>query len=169
MFPPYDRGCEEIFWSLPQKVVESLKLTGTSALLPKMQYHPSAPEHYVPWGFFRGTLSDILDHLTDAVDLLRFQADVGRMREIVAQRITTSLVLSDDSMLCSLNDLELLQLIEELGTELRCYEQDERTKGVCCCRIPVSFSASCKTNREPGCFADVGRTRELILWNFGSA
>jgi hypothetical protein len=51
----------------------------------------------------------------------------------------------------------LLQQIEELETELRCYEQDE------------SFSASCKTNREPGCFADVGRTRELILWNFGSA
>ena len=110
-----------------------------------MQYHPShatadaSPGTLRTRGFFRGTLSNILDHLTDAADLLRFQADVGRMREIVAQRITASPGALDDSTLCSLNDLELLQQIEELETELRCYEQDERTKGVCCCRIPVSF------------------------------
>jgi hypothetical protein len=71
-----------------------------------MQYHPShatadaSPGTLRTRGFFRGTLSNILDHLTDAADLLTFQADVGRMREIVAQRITTSLVLSGESTLC---------------------------------------------------------------------
>src|SRR5262249_38375268 len=31
MFPPYDRGCQDnVFWSLPQKVVEFLELPGAS-------------------------------------------------------------------------------------------------------------------------------------------
>jgi len=62
-----------VFWSLPQKVVESLELTGTSVAPPHSSHATAdaSPGTLPTRGFFRGTLSNILDHLTDAADLLR--------------------------------------------------------------------------------------------------
>src|SRR5215813_10574998 len=42
MFPPYDRGCQDnVFWSLPQKVVEFLELPGASVGCPTLTRSPT--------------------------------------------------------------------------------------------------------------------------------